>query len=497
MRLSRFSLLAPFVSCLLFIFLNLSCDDGNGISASDSGNPAVTSDDAFLVNADRQNWIKRIIAGTPDWITSTMQRTSDGGIVICCPLESQMSGIDVLIVKLDRAGLIQWQKRFATVNDDVSFSVCQSSDGGYFLAGDGYLLKLSPDGNAQWARYYDAGAIVQVENTGDGGCIAIGTLFVMKLDLQGGVQWLRRFDQSSWNINTKIRQTREGGYILVSADESCNPEGGYQTRLRKLDRNGLIEWEKSYENPYRAGFLDASGEKFDASMSMNDIVQTPDGGFILAGQTESSPLEQLLYTDRDTDIAVMKLDTRGRIQWCRTFGRSLYLVGDICDFGVSVIKTPDGGYAILGESMIEYEKDMGDDSEPVAVDDSWIWLLRLKADGTLQWATSYDDDNKGSIPERLSFIEKADAVIGNSYGGFTVLGRSFSYDEQGEIMLLNLDSGGRSPETSLDVKRTNAVARRYYPIVASMTTQFEEGSVEEGTVHPYDLTDSDYRIEDL
>jgi hypothetical protein len=489
-----------FLLCLLFMSITLSCDDSGGISTSEIINEDGYSDgepdEALQLAAKDKYWVKHVPAETSNWINSSMERTADDGFIMNCAVESAASGIDTLIIKLDRNGVIQWQKKFATAGDDIFYSISQSSDGGYFFGGDGFVIKLSADGDAEWSKFYDTGNIIQVEKTGDGGCIAIGSAFIMKLDAQGTFQWIKQIDQGSWNINKKICQTRESGYILLSADESCSPKGGYQTRIRKLDQDGGIEWEKSYENPYRAGYLDESGEEFDASMVMNDIRQAADGGYIVAGETEASPLEQLLYTDLDRDIAIMKIDARGRLQWCKTFGRSLYLVGEICDIGVSVIQT-GGGYAVLGESNYSYEKIIDGASETVTVEDSWMWLLKLKGDGTLQWASSYDDDKKSVIPGQLSFIEKADALTDNSYGGFTVLGKSYSYNTSGDILLLNVDAGGKASGTLLDIKRTNAVVKRYYPIVADMKTVFEDGTADEGTALSFELVDACYMIENL
>src|SRR6186997_1870519 len=75
---------------------------------------------------------------------------------------------DFSIVKLDPSGILQWQKSYGGSADDGAFSVAQTADGGYVVAGtststngyvtvnhgliDYWIVKLDGSGNLQWQK---------------------------------------------------------------------------------------------------------------------------------------------------------------------------------------------------------------------------------------------------------------------------------------------------------------------------------------------------------
>jgi hypothetical protein len=67
----------------------------------------------------------------------------------------------------------------------------------------------------------------------------------------------------------------------------------------------------------------------------NSVQETGDGGFILAGYDQSSSAVK-------ADGIVVKTDSKGAVQWQKTFG------GSDWDMGNSVQQTTDGGYIVAG-----------------------------------------------------------------------------------------------------------------------------------------------------
>ena len=68
-----------------------------------------------------------------------------------------------------------------------------------------------------------------------------------------------------------------------------------------------------------------------------DIITTTDGGYAIAGSTNS-------FGAGGNDCYVVKLDATGNLQWTRTMGGT----GD--DQAYSIIQTTAGGYAIAGST---------------------------------------------------------------------------------------------------------------------------------------------------
>ena len=448
-----------------------------------------------------------------------MNMTSDGGSIISGQVLRHGGYMDGLIMKFDTYGTIQWQKYYYTEDDNVLTAIKETSDGGYICSGfsaqsvinyssyiieypGSLLLKIDQDGWIEWYKTFDTSCISMIEQTMDGGFITIGSGTVMKLDSNGEVIWRKEvLVDNDFGSFRCIRQTSDTGYVVISSAVSANPEyHNFQTRLCKLDASGTVEWEKSYENPYQ-GTTCMSGVVFDASLSMKDIRQTSDGGYVMTGTVEASPLEEALYGDKDTDICVIKIDCVGDIEWCKTYGRSLYLYGEITDEGTSILETEQGDFYVIGRSKLSYEVFYGFTSffefETMPVTDTWIWLLKLNSNGKLLWARSYDDDCKNYDDIRNYYADNPVGMFINSSGGLTIAGNSTSYNSNHRLLLLNTDSAGNVCDTSLDVKKTKAVVKNYYPVVLDSMLIFEDDEYTPGSELEWTTGITGLTVEDL
>jgi hypothetical protein len=115
-------------------------------------------------------------------------------------------------------------------------------------------------------------------------------------------------------------QTSDGGYAIAGYTSSFGA-GEADVYVVKLDANGNLQWTKTIGGP--------------ESEEGNSLIQTSDGGYAIAGYTESFGAGKM-------DVYVIKLDATGNLQWTRTIG------GKKEDMGTSLIQTSDGGYAIAG-----------------------------------------------------------------------------------------------------------------------------------------------------
>jgi hypothetical protein len=140
----------------------------------------------------------------------------------------------------------------------------------------------------------------------------------------------------------------------------------------------------------------------------SSIIQTIDGGFAIAGSTNSSGFGK-------SDFWLVKTDTSGNLQWNKTYG------GAEKEGAYSIVQTDDGGYALAGPT---YSFGMGNGD---------FWLVKTDANGEVQWNKTYGGTN----------WEEPRCMIKTSDGGFAIAGFTTSYGAGGrDFWLIKTDSNG-------------------------------------------------------
>src|ERR1041385_4719979 len=126
--------------------------------------------------------------------------------------------------------------------------------------------------------------------------------------------------------------------------------------------------------------------------AMFKVAKTSDGGYVLAGTTES-------FGSLPQDIYLVKVDATGAHQWSVVYG------GIGSDFVISIVQTSDNGFLMAG----------GTSSFGSGGDDAL--LIKTDFTGAPQWSKVYG----GSLDEYfLSAIQTSD-------GGFIAVGNTLSY----------------------------------------------------------------------
>ncbi|WPO83396.1 hypothetical protein SD427_03380 [Chryseobacterium sp. JJR-5R] len=404
---------------------------------------------------------RNIFGGSGSEIDNSMVRTTDGGYALAGrtlsndgDVSGNHGGTDFWIVKFSSHGNVEWKKTFGGSSNDSPGTIIQTADGGYAIIGtslsndgdvsgnhgsaDIWLIKLNSSGILQWQKTFGGtkeetgSSIIQ---TSDGGYTLAGhtnsnngdvtvnqgnfDFWVIKVTSTGILQWQKTFGGTGIEYLNSFIQTSDGSYIMAgnTSSNDGNVSGNHgivDFWVVKINSTGTLQWQRAF-----------GGTKGDVA---NSIVQTGDGGYTLAGHTESND-GNVSGNHGSVDIWVIKLNSAGTLQWQKTFG------GTGSDFGQSIIQTTDGGYAVIGFT----QSIDGDVSANHGSSD--IWVTKLNSTGILQWqkalgGTAYD--------EGFTIIQTPT--------GYLVAGRSSSNDGDiagpvngsSDFLVLRLDTNGNS-----------------------------------------------------
>jgi hypothetical protein len=274
--------------------------------------------DFWLVKTDAAGNIQwnKTYGGTDDEFAESLVQTADGGYALAGytgSLGTQGGDADFWLVKTDASGNMQWNKTYGGTYDDAAYALVQTSDGGYALAGstlssgaggnDFWLVKTDASGNKQWNKTYGgpsgdvAYALVQTADVGyalAGITLSYGAgsadSWLVKTDASGNKQWDKTYGGTDWDEAYALVQTTDGGYALAGSTGYI--AGSADSWLVKTDASGNKQWDKTY-----------GGTSYDQAYA---LVQTTDGGYALAGSTES-------FGAGNRDFWLVKTDAAGNI----------------------------------------------------------------------------------------------------------------------------------------------------------------------------------------
>ena len=371
-----------------YIFAGHSRSTNGDVSANYGNN------DYWIVKIDNTGEIEweKNYGGTSDDQAKSIIQTNDGGYIVA-GVSSSVNGditnfrgdLDYWIVKLDAEGTIEWQRKYGGDDKETAYSITQTNEGGYIVAGrtysydgtimpvngditnfnggtDGWIVKLSAIGTIEWERCLGSNELdnfFSVKQTPDGGYIATGDLFfggiwLVKLNSVGSIEWQSTYEDTGTAFNVEL--TSDGGYILVG-DAMTQMFGttGNNFCVIKVNNLGETQWRQDYGG---AGFFDTA----------RDIKQTPDGGYIVTGVTNSNYSGNIGYNNGGQDAWVLKISANGTIQWNRCHG------GSQTDGFYEVKITNDNGYIFAGYT----QSNNGNVSGNKGGTD--VWIVKLNPD---------------------------------------------------------------------------------------------------------------------
>ena len=317
--------------------------------------------------------------------------------------------LTVLLLALPAFSQQRWEKNYGGADYDEGFSVQQSQDGGYIVAGGTtsfgnaeqvYLIKANASGDTLWSRNYggtDLDVGYSVQQTTDMGYIVAGftnsfvgfgsQVYLIKTNASGDTLWTRTYGDTNNDYGRSVQQTSDGGYIIAGFTDFGNYN---QVYLVKTNSSGDTLWTRHYgETDYNRG---------------NSVRQTSDGGYIVAGEA---------YSLGSVQVYLVKTNASGDTLWTRTYGGADY------DYGYSVQQTSDSGYIVAG---------MGH-----SFGNCWkVYLIKTNASGDTLWTRTYgdtSDEGGNSVQETLD-------------GGYIVTGWTWSFGNQSQLYLIKTNASG-------------------------------------------------------
>ena len=228
---------------------------------------------------------------------------------------------------------------------------------------------------------------------------------MIKLNAKGDEMWQKCFGGIGQDDLQTVVATRDGGYLLAGTSNSSmlksTPTSGHPSRggefgtgvkkentrgnmdywIIKIDADGNEEWQRTYGGQY--------------ADQLRDAVQTKDGGFIVAGYSNSPGSGEKAQENygQGGDFWILKLDKEGLIEWQQTIG------GANDDQPYAIRQTADLGYVVAGSSNSQTRTSKkGTD----------LWVVKLDTAGEPQWEEAYDI---GSVDILTSLVENGDGTF--------------------------------------------------------------------------------------
>jgi len=340
-----------------------------------------------------------------DDIAYSLVVTSDGGFALAgstsTPSDLPIKPTDFWLVKTDPYGVAEWNQTYGGAGFDVVYSLVETSDGGFALAGytgsfgagstDFWLVKTDSYGNMEWNHTY-GGAYGEVAQslivTSDGGFALAGhtdsfgagqdDFWLVKTDMYGNLEWSQTYGGAGFgDYAYSLVETSDGGFALAGFTASFGVEFP-DFWLVKTDMYGNMEWNQIY-----------GGAKDDCARS---LVAASDGGFALAGDTKS-------FGAGYADFWLVKTDANGSMEWNQTYGRTGY------DVVYSLVAASDGGFALAGYT------------DPYGAEYEDFWLVKTDVYGNMEWSQTYGGAGFDSVY----------SLVAASDGGFALAGYTTSF----------------------------------------------------------------------
>jgi hypothetical protein len=293
---------------------------------------------------------------TNDWGLDILLLDDGGSLVVGrvnnTHLSHRIMPGNARVIRTDAEGNVIWQRDYGGEADGRFYCPIQTGEEEYVILGetavsyareetDMYLVKIDGEGNEIWSHTYGGhGMDIEgmVRQTADGGFILVGdradelptgnlyqsNLILIKTDAEGNEVWSRTYGDEILYLGFGVAQTPDGGYVLTGWEAKTIDDR--DAIITKTDEMGAVEWSRTWD-------LDP-GERDGAF----DLILTSDGHVVVAC---------IRSMNRGPRRAVLiKVDLDGNETWVKELGEE----GVGSEFW-DIMEGSDGGYVMAGDMI--------------------------------------------------------------------------------------------------------------------------------------------------
>lgn len=337
---------------------------------------------------------------------------------------------DGWVFKINSQGEILWTKCFGGSSEEQFESGFETSDGDYIIGGyssssdydvtmnyglqDIWIIRIDSGGELIWEKSFGGSSLDKVEHlepTSDGGFILCGVSlsqdgdlqdnnggfdsWVAKIDTMGNIEWQKNYGGDNSEQAYMIKQTGDGGYILLNISSSDNGDvlvanGSSDIWVLRLNSVGDIFWQSSI-----------GGSGWDSGYT---IFETVDGGYLIGGLTDSTDGDLNSNLLSGSSGLAVKLDADGNLN-------SVLIIGGSGYEGLRYIGSDDSNYLMAG---ITYSND-GDILDNNGQSD--LWVLKVNDSSEVLWSQCYGGSQLDYLDHMLKITD-----------GYLLVGETYSND---------------------------------------------------------------------
>jgi|GEM_PF-922970 len=334
-------------------------------------------------------------------------QTPDQGFIMCGTTESFGAGqTDILVIKTDDAGIVQWSKAYGSTGNDFGVGIKKDPAGGYVVAGYTYglsqdtltddflLFRINSSGVVAWSKTYGGAANDEAHALAvmpDSGFVIAGTTssfggvtsqagYVVRTDANGTMLWAKAITQNSDQQLFAVDVTNDGGCV-VTGYTYVSSFRLFDIFAARLDASGNKQWIRNY-----------GGSNSEQGFS---VKQSLTGGFVIAGYTAS------FGTGQD-DAFILRTQENGDVTWFNTYGTT------DAERARTVLWGTGDGILISGQAKVQ---------SPVGSIDN-DFLLRTDTTGNVLWSKTYGPSVNVAVSWSSALCDDGGYVLGGLTGGF-------------------------------------------------------------------------------